>query len=82
MKRTIQMQVVNIENEGGETPRVVLQCPAGETIAPKDIVKAKAIFPEQEPLIVAMDRIKILGKGRPHINLGDTVEVQVISEGP
>ena len=45
----------------------------------KATVRAKAIFRDQEALIAATDRIKVLGKGRPYLNLGYTVEVQVIS---
>jgi hypothetical protein len=79
MKRTIQTKVVEIENEGGEHPRVVLQCPEGELLEPKSSFKTKAIFIDQEPLVAASDRIKVLGKGKPSVNLGDTVVVEVVS---
>ena len=49
MKRTIQTMVVQIENEEGEHPRVVLQCPEGEFLEPKSSLKTKAIFLDQEP---------------------------------
>jgi hypothetical protein len=77
MKRTIQTIVVQIENEEGEHPRVVLQCPKGELLEPKSSFKTKAIFLDQEPLAVASDRIKVVGKGKPCVKLGDIVVVEV-----
>jgi hypothetical protein len=79
MRRTIQTQVISIENEDGENPRVVLQCPEGEIISPKTAVMTKAIFRDQEPLVAATDRIKVLGKGKPSVDVGDTVEVQLLT---
>jgi hypothetical protein len=79
MKRTIAMKVIGIENEEGETPRVILQCPDGETIGAKATVTASPIMVDQESFIAAIDRIKVVGKGRPSVHLGDTVEIQVLS---
>ena len=79
MKRTIQTTVVGIENEGGETPEVILQSPEGEKIAAKAAVTTSAIMVDQQPLVAAVDRINVVGKGRPSVHLGDTVEVQVVS---
>jgi len=78
LKRTIQAKVISIEDQQGENPRVVLQCPAGETIEPKAKVVARCMFPDQETKVWAADCIKVLGKGRPGVKVGDTVEVQVI----
>jgi hypothetical protein len=78
MKRTIETKVIGIENEDGETPRVILQCPQGETIAAKATLTASSIMVDQEPLVSAVDRINVVGKGRPTVHLGDTVEVQVV----
>lgn len=69
--------MVQIENEEGEHPRVVLQCPEGEFLEPKSSLRTKAIFLDQEPLVVASDRIKVVGKGKPCVKLGDTVIVEV-----
>jgi hypothetical protein len=82
VKRTIPAKVIGIENGDGETPRVLLQGITGEIIAPKATVMTSAILRDQEPLIVATDRINIVGKGRPSVHLGDTVEVQIVSNPP
>jgi hypothetical protein len=76
-KRTIETKVMGIENEDGETPLVVLQCPEGETIGAKASVTASAIMVDQETMVAARDRINVVGKSRPSVQLGDTVEVQV-----
>jgi hypothetical protein len=67
MKQTIRTTVVQIENEQGEHPAVMLKC-SGEAIPPKATVSAKAILCEQEVLIVGADRLKIRGKGKPSVN--------------
>jgi hypothetical protein len=47
------------------------------------IIMTKAIFHEQQPVIAAPDRVKILGKGKPSVSLGELVEIRVISgSGP
>jgi hypothetical protein len=75
MKRAIQMTVVRIDT--GTKPCVLLQCPEGEQVSPKDMVTTKAIFPEQEAVVESANRVKVLGKGRPDISLGEAVEVQI-----
>ena len=80
MKQTIQTTVVQIENEQGELPAVMLRCSEGEAIHPEATVSAKAILCEQEILIVGTDRLKIRGKGKPSVGLGDMVEIRVIAE--
>jgi hypothetical protein len=75
----MEMKVMGIENEDGETPLVILQCPEGEKIAAKATVTAKAIMLDQETLVAARDRINVVGKSGPSVHLGDTVEVQVVS---
>jgi hypothetical protein len=77
MTKTIQTKVASIENGAPEC--VVLQCLDGETIPAKATVMTKAIFHEQEPVIAAPDRVKILGKGKPGVSLGELEEIQVIS---
>ncbi len=79
MKRRIETKVIAIEDEAGEKFRVILQCPEGDTIAPKATVSANPIMVDQEQLVAAIDRINVLGKGKPSVRLGDTVEVQVFS---
>jgi hypothetical protein len=80
VNQTIQTTVVQIENEQGEHPAVMLRCSEGEAIPPKATVSAKAILCEQEVLIVGTDRLKIRGKGKPSVCLGDLVEIRVIAE--
>lgn len=76
MTQRIQTKVVRIENEEGETPSVVLRCP-GEAIAPKATVTTKAILCEQEVLVAGPDCVKVLGKGKPSVGVGDLVEINV-----
>jgi hypothetical protein len=78
MTLRIPTTVVRIENEEGEHPSVVLRCPGCEAIAPKARVSAKAILCEQEALIVGPDCVKILGKGKPSVGVGDIVEITVL----
>jgi hypothetical protein len=80
MTQTIQAKVIHIEDEEGEQPVVVLQCLEGEPISPKATVTAEAILRDQEVLIAATDRVKVLGKGKPSVSLGDTVEIRVVAE--
>jgi hypothetical protein len=79
MKRKFLATVVEIENAEGENPRVVLQCSAGATVSPKETIAVPAIFCDQEYIIAATDRIKIMGKGKPSAKVGQTLEVEVIS---
>ncbi|HEY6839734.1 MAG TPA: hypothetical protein VI114_00840 [Chthoniobacterales bacterium] len=79
MKRKFPATVVEIENVEGENPRVVLQCSAGETVSSKDKIAVHAVFCDQEYVIAATDRIKIIGKGKPSAEVGQTLEVEVIS---
>jgi hypothetical protein len=78
VKQTIQTTVVQIENEQGELPAVMLRCSEGEAIHPEATVSAKAILCEQEILIVGTDQKR--GKGKPSVGLGDMVEIRVIAE--
>jgi hypothetical protein len=80
MRHTIQTTVVQVENEQGEHPAVMLRCTGGESIPSKATVRAKAIFCEQEVVVAGTDRLKILGKGKPSVCVGDTVEICVLSE--
>jgi hypothetical protein len=80
MRQTIQTTVVQVENEQGEHPAVMLRCTGGESIPPKATVSAKAIFCEQEVVVAGTDRVKILGKGKPSVSLGETVEICVLAE--
>jgi hypothetical protein len=77
MKRRIETKVIAIEDEAGEKSLVILQCPEGETIAAKATVSANPIMVDQEQLVAAIDRINVVGKGKPSVHLGDMVEVQV-----
>jgi hypothetical protein len=77
MTKTIQAKVASIEYGAPEC--VVLECLNGETIPPKATVMTKAIFHEQQPVIAAPDRVKILGKGKLGVSLGELVEIRVIS---
>jgi hypothetical protein len=79
MKRTIETKVIGVENQDSEAPLVILQCPEGETIGAKATVTAAPIMIDQQQLVVAVDRINVVGKGRPSVHLGDTVIVQVVS---
>jgi hypothetical protein len=79
MKRKFPATVVEIENAEGENPRVVLECSAGEKVSSKDKIAVHAIFCDQEYMITAIDRIKITGKGKPSAEVGQTLEVEVIS---
>ena len=45
----------------------------------KDKIAVHAIFCDQEYVIAATDRIKIIGKGKPSADVGQTLEVEVIS---
>jgi hypothetical protein len=38
-----------------------------------------AIMIEEESLVAAIDRTNVVGKGRPSVQLGDAVEVRVVS---
>jgi hypothetical protein len=49
-------------------------------LSPKATVTAQAILRDQEVLIAATDRVKVLGKGKPSVVLGDTVEIRVVAE--
>jgi hypothetical protein len=80
MSQTIQATVIHIENDQGEQPVVVLRCLAGEPISLKATVTAQAILLDQEVLIAAKDRVKVVGKGKPCVALGDTVEIRVVAE--
>jgi hypothetical protein len=80
MKETIQTRVVRIENEQGERPSVMLRCLGGGAIPPKASVTAKAIFCDQEVMVAGPDHIKVLGKGKPSVGVGDMVEINVISD--
>jgi hypothetical protein len=80
MKQTIQTTVVQIDNEDGEYPAVTLQCSGEETIPLKATISAKAILCEQQVLVAGRDRLKILGKGKPSVSVGDIVEICVASE--
>jgi hypothetical protein len=79
MKRKFSATIVEIENIEGENPRVVLQCSAGEIVSSKDRFAVPAIFCDQEYIIAATDRIKVIGKGKPSAEVGQTLEVEVIS---
>jgi hypothetical protein len=48
MKRTIETKVIGSENEDGENPRAILQCPEGETMAGNAIATAGPIVVDQE----------------------------------
>lgn len=78
MKRIVPMKVIRIDAGSGRKPSVLLQCPEGEKIGPKATITANAIFPEQEALVESADRVKVFGKGKPNIGLGDVVDVQII----
>jgi hypothetical protein len=78
MKRIISMKVVRVDTDSESKPCVILQCPKGEEIAPRATVTTRSIFPEQEALVESADRVKVLGKGKPNISLGDAVDVQLI----
>jgi hypothetical protein len=78
MKRTISMKVVRVDSDSESKPCVTLQCPEGEEIPPQATVTTRPMFPEQEALVESADRVKVLGKGRPNIGLGDVVDVQII----
>jgi hypothetical protein len=78
MKRIISMKVVQVNTDSESMPCVILQCPKGEEIAPRATVTTRPIFPEQEALVESADRVKVLGKGKPNISLGDAVDVQLI----
>lgn len=78
MKRTISMKVVRVGPDSESKPCVILQCPDGEEIAPLATVTTRPIFPEQEALVESADRVKVFGKGKPNIGLGDVVDVQII----
>jgi hypothetical protein len=78
MKRIISMKVVRVDTDSESKPCVILQCPEGEEIAPRATVTTRPIFPEQEALVESADRVKVLGKGKPNIALGDVVDVQLI----
>jgi hypothetical protein len=80
MSETIQATVIHIENEEGEQPVVVLRCLAGKPISPKATVTAQAVLRDQEIVIEATNRVKVLGKGKPSVGLGDTVEIRVVAE--
>jgi hypothetical protein len=80
MSQTMQEKVIHIENEQANQAVVVLRCLAGEPISPKATVTAQAILRDQEVLIAATDRVKVLGKGKPSVVLGDTVEIRVVAE--
>ena len=45
----------------------------------KDKIAVHAVFCDQEYVIAATDRIKIIGKGKPSAEVGQTLEVEVIS---
>ena len=77
MTKTIQTKVASIEN--GTPECVVLECLNGETIPPKAKLTTRAIFHEQHSVIASPDRVKILGKGKPSVSLGELVEIRVIS---
>jgi hypothetical protein len=80
MKQTVRATVVQIENESGEHPAVVLQCSGDIAISPKASVTARAILCDQEVLIVGPDRVNVRGKGKPTVEVGDIVEIEVTSD--
>jgi hypothetical protein len=80
MSETIQATVIHIANEEGEQPVVVLRCLVGKPISPKATVTAQAVLRDQEIVIEATNRVKVLGKGKSSVGLGDTVEIRVVAE--
>jgi hypothetical protein len=89
MERIIQAKVLRIEKPQGKTPEehgettVILQCPLGEIIdKTAKVTVRKAIFKEQDTMIVTNERIEVRGTGKAIVNQGDTVEVRIISNLP
>jgi hypothetical protein len=89
MERIIQAKVLRIEKPQSKTPEehgettVVLQCPLGEIIDKRaKVTVRKAIFKEQDTMIVTNQRIKVRGTGKTTVKQGDTVEVRIISNRP
>jgi hypothetical protein len=77
MGRIVPMKVIRVDTDSSSNPFVLLQCPEGEKIPPKATITTKAIFPEQEALVECVDRVKVLGKGKPGVGLGDVVDVHI-----
>ena len=77
MERIIQAKVLGLKNrkakllkEHGETT-VVLQCPLGEIIdKTAKITVRKAIFKEQDTMIVTNERIEVRGTGKTTVKQG------------
>ena len=89
MERIIQAKVLRIEKPQSKTPEehgettVILQCPSGEIIDKRaKVTVRKAIFKEQDTMIVTNQRIKVRGTGKTTVKQGDTVEVRIISNRP
>jgi hypothetical protein len=78
MKRIISMKVVRVDTDSESKPCVILQCPKGQEVAARATVTTRAIFPEQEAFVESADRVKVLGKGKPNIGVGDVVDVQIV----
>ncbi|MBV8225685.1 MAG: hypothetical protein JO232_10910 [Verrucomicrobia bacterium] len=78
MKRSVPMKVVRVDTDSSSNPYILLQCPEGEKIGPKATITTKAIFPEQETLVESADSVKVLGKGKPGVGLGDVVDVPIV----
>ena len=72
----IRARVASIEPHGSEKTKVVVRC-ALVSIDPKQklTVTPKLFEQEEEPSSYA-DRIEFYGKGKPLVNVGDSVKIE------